>query len=103
MDYWKECIESALEDAGLPYTPTQLESVANDVRIAHEQYGMAYGHDAIPNPVKLENEKLKKELDSERNKRICHVCKGSGEERSYGPVHSSVTQCFKCHGSGFIY
>lgn len=54
MDYWKECIEAAFNDAGIEATPEQIEAVAGDVECGHENYGMAFGHDAIPNPMHLE-------------------------------------------------
>ncbi len=65
MDYWNECIEAAFSDAGIEATPEQIDQVAGDVEGAHENYGMAFGHDAIPNPMNAELERLRKHKDAE--------------------------------------
>ncbi len=70
MDYWKECIESAFDDAGIIATDEQIEDVAGSVEGGHDNYGMAHGHDAIPNPRDADIDKLKvriKEVESERD------------------------------------
>ena len=59
MDYWQECISEAFEDAGLTASKEQIDTVASWVDGAHENYGMACGHDCIPNPLETENEELK--------------------------------------------
>ena len=59
MDYWLECIKEAFEDTGIIATEEQIRNVAGWVEGAHENYGMAYGHDCIPNPMISEIEKLK--------------------------------------------
>ncbi len=71
MDYWKECIEVAFEDAGITATDGQIADVAGSVEGGHENYGMAHGHDAIPNPRDADIEQLNrriKELEAERDK-----------------------------------
>ncbi len=50
MDYWTECIESSFEEAGIEATKEQIQMVAGDVEVSSDNYGMAHGHDAIPNP-----------------------------------------------------
>lgn len=71
MDYWKECILEAMEDAGIAATPEQIDTVVGWVEGAHENYGMAHGYDAIPCPVdsqaKRELETMKRE--KEKNER----------------------------------
>ena len=67
MDYWKECIEEAFEDAGIDATQDQIVSVASFVDGAHENYGMSMGHDCIPNPLEAEICKLKEDFEKERN------------------------------------
>ena len=62
MDYWNECIEEAFEDAGITATKDQVDTVASWVEGAHDNYGMAYGHDCIPNPMLSEVEKIKREM-----------------------------------------
>lgn len=54
MDYWHECIAEAFDDAGITATDKQIATVAGWVEGAHENYGMAHGHDAIPNPLESE-------------------------------------------------
>jgi len=62
VDYWNECIREAFEDAGLVATKDQIDIVAGWVEGAHDNYGMAYGHDCIPNPLSSEIEKIKREM-----------------------------------------
>jgi hypothetical protein len=103
MEYWEECISEAAEGCGLNLTDEQLEYMTEAIEGAHECYGMAFGHDAIPNPVEEENKKLKKELEREQNKVICRSCNGSGTEVIHGPLHTAYSDCCKCRGKGFIY
>lgn len=102
MNYWEECISSSLEEAGIKATQEQIEQIASDVQIAHENYGMFMGHDCIPNPLKSENERLSQELKKEQDMVICKTCKGRGWiVESFGPgLRSSESQCWKCHGRG---
>ena len=60
MDYWKECIAEACEDAGVKMTDEQLDTVTSWVEGAHENYGMATGAECIPNPLYAEVESWKK-------------------------------------------
>lgn len=62
MDYWEECIREAFDDAGIEATKEQIDTVVSWVDGAHENYGMAFGHDAIPNPMESEVDSLKKQL-----------------------------------------
>jgi hypothetical protein len=98
--YWVETVEEALAAVGLEATPDQLNQIANDVQIAHECYGMAFGHDSIPNPLAAEIKELKTKLDVERRKAVCPRCLGSGEEISIGPYHTGISQCLECRGEG---
>ena len=62
MDYWEECISIAADECGLKLTKDQLECLAGSVECGHENYGMAFGHDCIPNPMNAEVESLKKRI-----------------------------------------
>ena len=62
MDYWEECIRESFDEAGIEATKEQIDTVVSWVDGAHENYGMAFGHDAIPNPMESEVDKLKKRL-----------------------------------------
>ena len=67
MDYWKECISEAFDEAGITATEEQIAMVAGDVQVSHENYGMAFGHDCIPNPLEAEVKKLKDELKNKED------------------------------------
>lgn len=99
-EYWQECVECALEDAGITATDEQVKIVVETVQGSHENYGMYHGHDCIPNPLALENEQLKKELTAEKDKVLCKECNGLGRITESGPYHSSESQCMKCKGEG---
>jgi len=62
MDYWKECISEAFEDAGIEATEEQINTVTLWVDGAHENFGLATGRDFIPNPLIAEVEKVKREM-----------------------------------------
>ncbi len=100
MQYWDECISSALDDAGITATDEQIKQIAGAVAVSHEQYGMAHGYDCIPNPDRQEIDRLKRDIQRERNKVICKTCGGRGRIISFGPIHSCDSQCDKCRGEG---
>ncbi len=50
-DYWSEAAHEALIEIGVSATPAEIEIVAGIMESNHENYGMAHGHDAIPNPL----------------------------------------------------
>lgn len=100
MDYWVESVEVALAEAGVTASAEQIREIAASIEVDHENYGMAHGYDAIPNPLDAENKRLADELHRERTKVICEECRGTGWITSYGPYHSSTSQCFKCGGEG---
>lgn len=100
MDYWEECIAEAFEDAGITATKDQIGTVVCWVEGAHDNFSMAHGHDCIPNPLKGENDSLRRELTKERDKVLCGECGGRGRIISHGPVHSSDSECSQCRGEG---
>ena len=84
MDYWTECIEEALEDAGLHATKEQIEIVASWVDGAHENFGLATGSEFIPDPVHSELDEVKREMkkQQERHERQLNgVCQGVARRR----------------------
>jgi DnaJ-class molecular chaperone len=101
-DYWKDCISEAFEDAGLTATEEQIACVAGWVEGAHDNYGMAHGHDCIPNPLRQENDRLKDELKAERRKVVCPECKGSGRIICDVGFRSSESECSRCRGEGKV-
>lgn len=56
-DYWLEAVSIALNDARIIATPEQIECVAGDMEVCHENYGMAMGHDAIPSHAETEKDR----------------------------------------------
>ena len=42
LSYWKECIQDAADECGLNISAEQISSIADSVRIAHENYDMAF-------------------------------------------------------------
>lgn len=103
MDYWKECISEALEDAGLKATDKQIEDIAGWIEGAHDNYSQAHGHDVMhsgPNPLEIENKMLKEKISTEDRKSRCEDCQGFGFIRSHGPSHYSDSTCDNCKGSG---
>lgn len=100
MTFWKECVSEAFDEAKITATGEQVEIVASWVEGAHENYGMAHGHDCIPNPLVTENKKLKQELRDEKDKIICEVCKGKGTLYSSGGTFEATSSCWKCKGEG---
>lgn len=99
-DYWEECVSTALDEVDIVATQEQIESIAGDVEVSHENCGMAFGHDAIPNPLRTENDQLKRDLKTEREKIICEVCHGKGINVSYGGTFQATSPCWKCKGEG---
>lgn len=102
MDYWKECVAEALEDAALEATEAQIDTIVFWVKGAHENYGLSHGYDAIPNPLASELAKTQNLLEIERSKVVCPSCLGSGSTISHGPHHSSYSQCYRCRGEGKV-
>ena len=102
MDYWAECVSEALDEAGITATPQQISMVAEYVSGAHDNYGMAHGHDCIPNPLAGEVKQLKTALDIEKRKVVCPDCRGTGTVYSTGPYHCSTSQCSSCRGDGKV-
>lgn len=104
MDYWRECLEQGFEECGIKATKEQIDFMVDMVEGAHDCYGMAFGHDCIPDPLEIENKELKRKLEREKNSVHCEDCNGTG--RIYynsGGTIAVNTQCHKCGGNGRIY
>lgn len=100
MNYWKECIQEAFDEAGIKASEEQMALVAETVEGAHENYGMAFGHDAIPNPLLAEISELNQKLNKEIQKRVCPDCKGKGIDVISFGTRCAVSECPKCRGEG---
>lgn len=102
-DYWREAFMTALEDAGVDFPDSEaIDRGARSLMIAHDQVGMAFGYDCIPDPRETEIKDLKRKLTIEESKVVCPECKGKGRLYSQGPHHGSDTECFKCRGQGKV-
>jgi hypothetical protein len=99
-DYWRECVEIALSEAGVTATPEQIKEIAWGVQGGAENIGQAFYTPSASDRYSGEIDRLKRELRAERDKVICETCKGRGRLISYGPYHSSDSQCYKCSGEG---
>ncbi|WP_207936441.1 hypothetical protein [Pseudomonas sp. 51_B] len=98
-DYYAEGLAEAFEEHGVTATQEQIRSIANDVAGWAENVGMAF-HAPAGDPREGELSDLRKQLDRERNKVVCGVCKGTGFEHFSGPYHGSTSSCYKCNGAG---
>lgn len=88
MNYWKECISIAADDIGLVLTDEQLDYLADSVEGGYENYGMALGHDAIPNTREAEVEKLKAEirkLEENHDRQLWGIKKEVAQRRNVTP------------------
>lgn len=65
VDYYRECLAESLKEHGVSATPEQIDAIARDVAGAYENIGMAFGHDAIPNPEIAERKRVKANHDLE--------------------------------------
>lgn len=57
IDYWRECIAEAFEDAGITASNEQINTVASWVEGASENYGMAHGYDVRRSPVETSKDR----------------------------------------------
>ena len=92
MKYWKICIEEAVSEIGISATEEQIAALAEWVEGAHDNYGMAHGHDCIPNPAETAREEYarrhKKETDEAEERE--YLLKKAIASRYNVPVHVSV-------------
>lgn len=76
MSYWNDTVTEALLPFGIVLTDEQLEAVVESIEVSHSNYGMAHGHDSIPNPLEAEvrrkDEQRVREIDDleKRHKQI---------------------------------
>lgn len=104
-EYWAEAVEISLDENGVAATPEQIAAIAADMESSHDMYA-EYSGQLIASTnrnadVRRERTDLEAELAWERDKRKCPVCDGKGELiEPVGTAHRSVSQCWKCGGSG---
>jgi DnaJ-class molecular chaperone len=104
MDYWKECISEALDEAKVEATADQITSIASAVEGAHDNHGLYTGDDVADanyNSSKDDEVKnLKDQLEKEQGKRGCPICNGRGYSVISVGSHSSEHTCPNCNGDG---
>lgn len=107
MSYWKECVAEALEeiDCLKYFDDAKLSSLASDMDHAADMQGEACGWPGFQKDTKPPSEKdqlidkLKAELERERNAEYCDTCKGKGHRLD---VWHRRISCEYCKG-GRIY
>jgi len=107
MDYWTECVATALEDAGIVVSDDQLKQIAEAIEAGHGNYGLAHGYDLVNNRAETDAERKLLELKAEIGKREdwrartvpCRKCYAEGRiTNGYG----LDIQCSRCFGSGRV-
>ena len=67
LEYWIESVESIMEEIGYTNIPIEdITTIAESMMITAEQESMAFGYDAIPNPLQTEIDKLRNNMDHEQ-------------------------------------
>lgn len=64
LNYWIESVACSLEEQGVSLPQETIKAIAKDMINSAECEGMAFGHDAIPDPLNAEIEQLKKGYES---------------------------------------
>ena len=103
MDYWLECVDAALDAAGVPATSEQVAAIARDVENAHDLYGEVTGLSVasanLAAQQRREESHLQQRLRYEQEvPRVrCNSCKGFGFVRDgWGRDFG----CNDCDGKG---
>jgi hypothetical protein len=68
MDYWIESVSQALDDLGVKLSDEQINEFAKSMECAHENYGMAFGHDTIPSPLQTELQEARRSFAQQFDK-----------------------------------
>lgn len=105
MNYWEECISEALDDIGLSITDDQIKTISSFVEAAHDNYGMAHGHDIISSnyesEAQIELRKIKHEQELTRQWELstepCKSCTTTGIVKD---GWGRDTVCMSCNGKG---
>jgi len=105
MEYWKECVMEAFEDANIIATEDQLDTVVSWVEGAHDNYSMATGLDvANANYISeeaIELQRMKEEKESNERwlneSKPCRSCNTTGVVRDGWGRDST---CYECNGKG---
>ena len=102
MDYWIECVSIGAEECGAELTMDQIKCIAESVAGGHDNYGMAFGYDAIrgESDEAKELKKLKAEIEKKEAYMAstvpCKHCIDGTARDGWGRDR----QCDYCGGSG---
>lgn len=99
-DYWREALAECFDEHGIVATATQIDAVARDIECIRDGESLAFH--TPENPLIRKNQELEKMLRSEKRKRFCVPCQGTGRDRYMaGPWHVD-TECMHCRGLGKV-
>ena len=62
-DYLRESLVTALDDAGIAYTPEQLSEVRDSLEVSRENESLATGREFVQNPIIREIEILREKAE----------------------------------------
>ena len=68
LNYWIESVCDSLEEVGCKLPIEDITAIAENMIITAEQENLAFGYDAIPNPLQTEIDRVKDQLQQERDK-----------------------------------
>lgn len=102
-DYYQECFEIAMDEAGCGHLLAQMSSeqkaeVGGAISGAVENVGLAFY--TPENPMIERNKTLERQLAWERELWPCEPCKASGRLRYNAGPWAVDTECDKCNGDG---
>lgn len=99
-EYWKQMLAESLGEHGFNYTEEMISSLAADVTACHEGFSQAFPSPDRPKVIRNEEaERLREELEREKDLVECPQCFGSG----LTPVGvSHMGTCTYCDGNGHV-
>lgn len=100
-EFYIEAVAEAAEAAGIEATPEQIREAAEFVQGAVENICQAF-YAPADSPAESELDRVKKELEAERQKVFCTSCSGNGRIFERGPYHGAWHDCHVCGGRGKI-
>lgn len=98
MTYREECLTSSFEEHGIVASKKQIELVAADIQYSYENYGLIFH--TLENPLTEELKQTRSELQKEKNKIGCPICKGRSLITTGLGTRTGNNPCWKCNGEG---